>query len=51
MLSTIDPKAEMGPLGMYLGAAFLALVACGTLVSGLHPRWQATAKWRGSITK
>ena len=51
MLSAIDPNAEMGPPGMYLGAAFLALVACGTLVSGLPPRWRATAKWRGNVRR
>ena len=51
MIAAIDPNAEMGPTGMFVGAAFLALVACGTLVSGLHPRWRATARWKGEVLR
>jgi hypothetical protein len=51
MLAAIDPNAEMGPAGFFIFAGFLALIACGTLVSGLHPRWRATATWRGFISR
>jgi hypothetical protein len=51
MLAAIDPNAEMGATGMFIGAGVLALVACGTLVSGLHPRWRATATWRGGVRR
>jgi hypothetical protein len=36
---------------MLLFSGFLALVACGTLVSGLHPRWRNTATWLGLIPR
>ena len=51
MLAAIDPKAEMGATGMFIGAGVLALVACGTFVSGVHPRWRATAKWKGGVVR
>ena|SRR5438445_467690 len=51
MIATIDPNAEMGPTGMFIGAGIFALVACGTLISGLHPRWRATAKWKGGVLR
>src|ERR1043165_4776904 len=47
----IDPNAEMGATGMYIGAGLFALVACGTLVSGLHPQLRPTAKWKGSVLR
>jgi hypothetical protein len=51
MFATIDPNAEMGATGMFIGAGILAIVACGTLVSGLHPRWRAAAKWKGDLPR
>jgi hypothetical protein len=36
---------------MFIGAGIFTLVACGTLVSGLHPKWKATAKWRGGVRR
>jgi len=51
MLAAIDPNAEMGPVGFFIFAAILALVALGTLVSGLHPRWRSTSTWRGLIAR
>ena len=51
MNAAVDPDAEMGPTGMFVGAAFLALVAFGALVSGLHPRWRANARWKGGVAR
>src|SRR5947209_8643610 len=51
MIAAIDPNTEMGATGMFVGAAIFALVACGTFVSGLHPRWRATAKWKGGVSR
>jgi hypothetical protein len=51
MIAAIDPNAEMGPTGMFIAAGVLAVVACGTLISGLHPRWRATAKWKGGVAR
>jgi hypothetical protein len=51
MFAAIDPNAEMGPTGMFVAAGFLALVACATLMSGLHPRWRHMAKWRGDVRR
>jgi hypothetical protein len=51
MFAGINPDAEMGPTGFYLGAGIFVLVAFGTLISGLHPRWRATAKWRGGVSR
>ncbi len=51
MLAAINPNAEMGPVGFFIFAAILALVALGTLVSGLHPRWHGTTTWRGLIAR
>ena len=51
MFAAVDPNAEMGPTGMFVAAGILALVACGTLVSGLHPRWRATVKWKGGVLR
>ena len=51
MLAAINPDAEMGPIGMFIGACFLALVACGILVCGLHPRLRPTAKWRAGVLR
>ena len=51
MIAAIDPNGEMGPTGMFAGAAFFALVACGILVSGLHPRRHATARWKGGVSR
>ena len=50
-LAVIDPNAELGPTGMFVGAGVLLLVAAFTLVSGLHPRWRGTATWRGMISR
>ena len=36
---------------MFIVAGIFALVAGGTLVSGLSPRWRATASWRGLIAR
>jgi hypothetical protein len=36
---------------MFLFSGVLALVACGTLASGLHPRWRITATWLGLIPR
>ena len=36
---------------MFIGAGIFALIACGTLVSGLHPRWRSTATWYGLISR
>lgn len=47
----MNPEAEMGPVGFFTFAAILALVALGTLVSGLHPRWRGTTTWRGLIPR
>jgi hypothetical protein len=46
-----NANAELGPTGSLVFAGFLALVACGTLVSGLHPRGRGTAKWRGDLCR
>ena len=51
MFAAINPDAEVGPAGMFIAAGFLALVACGTLVSGLHPHFRPTAKWRGDVPR
>jgi hypothetical protein len=51
MFVTIDPNAEMGPTGMFIGAGILALIACGTLVSCLHPRFRPGAKWKGDLSR
>jgi hypothetical protein len=51
MFAAIDPNAEMGATGMFIAAGVLAVIACGTLVSGVHPRWRATAKWKGSLVR
>ena len=47
----MNPDAEMGPVGFFIGAGVLVLVALGTLVSGLHPRWRGTTTWRGLIAR
>ena len=47
MFAAIDPNEELSPTGFFIFAGVLALVALGTLVSGLHPRWRGTATWRG----
>lgn len=36
---------------MFIGAGIFALVACGTLISGLHPRWRGTATWHGLVPR
>jgi hypothetical protein len=36
---------------MFICAAFCAVVAVGILISGLHPRWRATASWRRSLPR
>jgi hypothetical protein len=51
MIAAIDPNAEMGATGMFVGAGIFALIAFGTLVSGLHPRWRDTAKWSGGVSR
>jgi len=51
MFAAINPDAEVGPTGMFIMAGIFALVACGTLVSGLHPRWRATAKWKVGVLR
>jgi hypothetical protein len=51
MFAAIDPNAELGPTGFFVMAGICLLVACGTLASGLHPRWRATAKWRGGVAR
>ena len=47
----MNPDAEVGPTGMFILAGIFALVACGTLVSGLHPRWRPGAKWKGGVLR
>jgi hypothetical protein len=47
MFAAIDPNEEMSPVGFFIFAGILILVALGTLISGVHPRWRATAAWRG----
>ena len=51
LFAAIKPDDEMGPAGFFIFAGILALVACGTLVSGLHPRWRGTATWRGLVSR
>jgi hypothetical protein len=51
MFAVINPDAEVGPTGMFIMAGIFALVACGTLVSGLHPRWRGSAKWKAGILR
>ena len=51
MFAAVNSGAEVGPTGMFIGAGLFALIACGTLVSGLHPRWRAGAKWKGSVLR
>lgn len=47
LFAIIDPNAEIGPVGLYIGAGFLTLVSLGTLVTGVHPRFRPAAKWQG----
>lgn len=49
--ATINPDAEMGPVGFYVGAGLFLVLALGMLISGLHPQWRATATWRGGISR
>ena len=51
MFAVINPDAEMGPVGFYVGAGIFVMVALGILISGLHPRWRATAQWRGGLSR
>jgi hypothetical protein len=51
MFAGVDQNAELGPTGLYVGAGIFVLVALGTLISGLHPRWRASAKWRGGLSR
>jgi hypothetical protein len=51
MLAAINPDAEMGPVGLFIFAVFLAIFALGTLVSALHPQWRGTTTWRGLIAR
>src|SRR4051794_27881162 len=51
MLASFDPNAEMGASGMFVLAGVLALVATGALVTGLRPRWRATATWREGVRR
>ena len=51
MSAVVNPDAEVGPTGMFILAGFFALVACGTLISGLHPRLRPTAKWRAGVLR
>jgi len=51
IFAAIDPDAEMGPTGMFVTAGLFGIVACATLVSGLHPRWRAGAKWKGGVLR
>ena len=51
MFAAINLNEEMNPAGFFVFAGILILLALGTLVSGLHPRWRATATWRGSIAR
>jgi hypothetical protein len=51
MFAEINPNAEMGPTGFYVGAGIFMMVALGTFISGLHPRWRATAMWRGGVSR
>src|SRR6185295_5012681 len=46
-----DPNAEMGPAATFICAGVLALIALGTLVSGLHPSWRDTATWQGLTSR
>ena len=51
MFMAVNPDAELGPTGFFVLAGVCLLVACGTLVSGLHPRWRDTVKWRGGVLR
>ena len=51
MIIAINSHAEVGPTGMFICAGFCVLIAAGILVSGLHPRWRATASWRRSLPR
>jgi len=51
MFAAIDPDAEIGATGMFVAAGVLLLVACGTFVSGAHPRWRASARWNGGVVR
>jgi len=51
MFAAIDLNEEMGPTGFFIFAGILAVVALGTLVFGLHPRWRRKATWRGLIAR
>jgi len=51
MVAAINPDAETGPTGMFMGAGIFAFIAGGTLVSGLHPRWRSIATWYGLISR
>lgn len=51
MFAAISPRGEMSPTGFFVFAGLIALLAIGTLVSGLHPRWRSTATWRGLIPR
>jgi hypothetical protein len=51
MIAEINPNAEMGPTGFYVGAGIFTMVALGTLISGLHPRSRAAARWRGGLSR
>jgi hypothetical protein len=47
VFAAIDPNEEMGSVGFFIFAGILILIALGTLISGVHPRWRAIATWRG----
>ena len=51
MFAGIDPNGEMGPIGLFIGAALFVMVGAGTLVSSFRPCWRATAQWRGDIPR
>lgn len=51
MFAEINPDAEMGPVGFYVGAGIFLVLALGMLISGLHPQWRSTATWRYGVSR
>jgi hypothetical protein len=51
IIAATNPGADFGLAGVLLFAGVPVLVACGILVSGLHPRWRNTATWLGLISR
>src|ERR1035437_7172419 len=51
MYAIINPDSEIGPTGCVVAAGVLALIAFGTFVTAVHPRWRGTSKWRGGVAR